>query len=627
MDSKVLETAMDIFELATEILDSFSGSLSAGGGSLYLREGKRLLLLKTLEDRHQPLTIDLPLRSGSVFDRAWRKKRPLLIEDIENERNLKPSGWRGYSSGTSIIFPMVDDADEVCGLISLHNKKEAGFTRRDMELGSTLAKHAMTVVRQSESNRRMAARINELSKINERLRDEMAEYRRVEIKQEKEFEETKRSHDAHLSTLDMLRLGILTVDGDGRVTFINQSARKLIGMSRKAALGKRWNQLLSFHPDDRAWLGDVLEGKARTRTRARTHVESRKGRRFCLDIEALDDPKDEKRKIIVFYDMTEVYDLRFMLHEKAQFHELRGKSKGMRSVYRRIQEVSGVDWTVLIEGETGTGKELAARAIHSSSARSEKPFIPVNCAGLTDSLLTSQLFGHKRGAFTGATEDQKGFFETADGGTLFLDEIGDISGKMQTNLLRVLEEKKIIRLGESRERKVDVRVLVATNRDLDREVEKGRFRRDLLYRIRVARIKLPALRERREDIPLLVESFLSQSRAATGKPVENVSKEAMNLLLKYDWPGNVRELKSAIDFATLHSRDLIIHAEDLPPELESSEHPARSDRDEKRKILAALRNTNGNRLLAARELGMSRSTFYRHLARFGLTPAEIQSQF
>jgi transcriptional regulator with PAS, ATPase and Fis domain len=246
----------------------------------------------------------------------------------------------------------------------------------------------------------------------------------------------------------------------------------------------------------------------------------------------------------------------------------------------------------------------------------------VNCAGLDDQLLTSQLFGHKRGAFTGAVGDHKGFFEVAHGGTLLLDEIGDISENVQTSLLRVLEDKEILRLGESNPRKVDVRVLASTHRDLSEKVEKGSFRSDLLYRIRVARIALPPLRQRREDIPLLVEAFLGQSRAATGRPVTGMKDDVMPILLEYPWPGNVRELKSAIDFATLHAKGAAIHAEDLPPEIIDptqrmfSEEPLHLD--ERQRLLAALARAKGNRSVAARDLGIARSTLYRRLEKFGM---------
>jgi DNA-binding NtrC family response regulator len=319
-----------------------------------------------------------------------------------------------------------------------------------------------------------------------------------------------------------------------------------------------------------------------------------------------------------------VQDLKRQLNEKTQFRDLIGKSKSMGHLYAHIRDLAKVDTTVLIEGETGTGKELVARAIHFSSQRKAGPFIAVNCAGLTDSLLGSQLFGHKKGAFTGAVENQQGFFEAADRGTVFLDEIGDISPAVQTSLLRVLQEREIVRIGESKPRKVDVRVLAATHHNLSQDVVKGSFRADLLYRIRVARIQLPSLCERREDIPLLVTSFLGQCSAVTGKPVDQVSREAMHALTSYTWPGNVRELKSAIESALISCKDTMIQVEDLPPEVLDSNVAQRAvlvdPPDEKSRMLAALDQAKGNRTLAARLLGMSRATLYRRLTELNLTP-------
>jgi DNA-binding NtrC family response regulator len=301
----------------------------------------------------------------------------------------------------------------------------------------------------------------------------------------------------------------------------------------------------------------------------------------------------------------------------------------MQQVYQQIRQVAAVDATVLIEGETGTGKELVARAIHALSARQDKPFIAVNGAGLTESLLASQLFGHKRGAFTGAVADHVGLFEAAHGGTLFLDEIGDIPLAVQTSLLRVLQEREITRLGETHPRKIDVRIVVATHRHLSDEVAKGTFRPDLLYRIRVARILLPPLRTRREDIPLLVGACLGQARAAIGKTVEGVSPEAMRLLLAYLWPGNVRELKSAIEYAVIRCQGAMIQPDDLPPEVSVASPepslPSQTPQDEQARLLAALQAAGGNRAVAARLLGISRATLYRHLARLPQQPAKLPS--
>ncbi len=220
---------------------------------------------------------------------------------------------------------------------------------------------------------------------------------------------------------------------------------------------------------------------------------------------------------------------------------------------------------MLIEGETGTGKELVAKAIHLLSRRREAPFVAVNCAGLTDSLLSSQLFGHKKGAFTGAVADYRGVFEAANGGTIFLDEIGDVAMHVQTSLLRVLQEREITRLGETAPRRVDLRVVAATHHNLTTDVARERFRADLLYRIRVARVQLPALRERRDDIPLLVGWFLAQCRSTIETPVRDISHDARKILSAYDWTGNVRELRSTIEFAVIRCKQRCCKRATCPP--------------------------------------------------------------
>jgi transcriptional regulator with GAF, ATPase, and Fis domain len=306
-----------------------------------------------------------------------------------------------------------------------------------------------------------------------------------------------------------------------------------------------------------------------------------------------------------------------LLDDKSEYGGLVGKSDPMRRLYRQIEDIARVDATVLIEGETGSGKELVAKAIHAAGGRRDKLFLAVNCAGFTESLLTSQLFGHKRGAFTGAVQDSVGLFEAAEGGTVFLDEIGDMPISLQTSLLRVLQEKEITRVGETKARKIDVRVMAATHRDLSAEVANGRFREDLFYRIRVARIRVPPLRERREDIPLLIASFLSDQRTAD-KALKEVSRGALQRLLEYPWPGNVRELKSAIEYASIHNQGPTIQAEDLPPEMTGAAHSKGELKEdpagERERILEALKRSHGNKNLAARLLGMSRATLFRRLA-------------
>jgi DNA-binding NtrC family response regulator len=435
------------------------------------------------------------------------------------------------------------------------------------------------------------------------------------------FQRIKKDHDDFVSVVNMLRMGILSVDPDEHITFANKAAVDLTGKSLSNLIGQSYLTVLRMdNPDE---LKNLFTRPRSDSTKLRTRVTFEKNRQAWLDIEIQDDPRNPDLRILFLYDMSEIYDLRILLTKQATFHDLVGRSQIMQSIYQRIQDIATVDWTVLIEGDTGTGKELVARAIHSCSHRKDQPFIAVNCAGLTDSLLTSQLFGHRRGAFTGAVNDHKGFFEVANGGTLFLDEIGDISHSMQTTLLRVLEMKEITRLGESKPRKVDIRILTATHRNLSDDVTAGRFRSDLLYRLRIARIQLPTLAARREDIPLLAQTFLGLSRAATGKSVESIRDETMAAFLDYDWPGNVRELKSAVDFATLHCRSSSIGLDDLPPEITGDN--ALSGRNtlpiinEKEQLLAALTSTGGKRSAAAKLMGMSRATFYRRLTRYGIT--------
>ena len=431
--------------------------------------------------------------------------------------------------------------------------------------------------------------------------------------------QVERSRNDLGSILNELRIGTAMTDEEGHVVFLNAAAQQLFARPDVNRVDMPWKELFGLDPEDTVQLQALIQKPPEERAKIPVHLDRTDGRRVWLEVDVKDDPRDARGKIFFLYDVTEVHDLRRLLDERAQFHDLLGKSKAMQLVYQQIRDVARVDSTVLIEGETGTGKELVARAIHSSSHRKDKPFVAVNCAGLTESLLSSQLFGHTRGAFTGAIEDRQGLFEAANGGTLLLDEIGDIPITVQNQLLRVLQEREITRLGESRPRKIDVRVLAATHRNLSEEAAKGIFRSDLFYRIRVARISLPSLRARREDIPLLAASFLAQFSAASGKRVTDVSHDALRLLAEYHWPGNVRELRSAIEFAVIRCGGAVIQPDDLPPEILQpadfeSVIPGDPLVDEKTRFLQALERSRGNRALAARLLGISRATLYRRLA-------------
>ena len=319
--------------------------------------------------------------------------------------------------------------------------------------------------------------------------------------------------------------------------------------------------------------------------------------------------------------------LRQGLRHQQGFAELVGRSKQMAAVFEHIQEVGASDTSVLIEGESGTGKELVAKAIHRHSRRADRSFVVLNCAALTESLLESDLFGHERGAFTGATASKPGLVEVADGGTLFVDEVGDMSIPSQGRFLRVLESGEFRRVGATRALMVDLRVVAATNRRLDQEVAKGRFREDLFYRLNVYRIALPPLRERREDIPLLVEHFLARSRVRGDRRSE-VTPQALETLTDYYWPGNVRELANVVERALLTSRGEPIRPEHLllTPRVATS-RPPDGDRlrslssVERAHIEHVLTAVGGNKRRAARILDISLRNLYRKLERYGLLSA------
>lgn len=438
--------------------------------------------------------------------------------------------------------------------------------------------------------------------------------------------QVEKSRQDLLTILNRLRLGTAMIDDQGNVTFLSDVAQYLLDIQIDKILGKPWEVLFEGQSVALNALQKAVAFPSETAFKIPVSREARSGRRYDVEVEVLNDPNGSGQKILFLYDMSELHNLRRTLGHSAQFHGIIGQSDAMQAVFQQIRNVANLDATVLVEGETGTGKELVARAIHFSGRRKEGPFVPVNCAGLSESLVASQLFGHRRGAFTGAVENSQGLFEAAHNGTLFLDEIGDVPSSVQTMLLRALQEKQVVRVGETRQRSVNVRFVAASQHNLQEEVDKGRFRADLLYRIRVARVSLPPLRDRREDIPLMMEQFLDQCRAEIGKDVKTFSDEAKRTLVNYDWPGNVRQLQSAVEAALISCKRETIQIEDLPPEILTSltaseatpNTSIENSMDEKTRILQALDKAAGNRSLAAKFLGMSRATLYRRLGALDL---------
>ena len=438
--------------------------------------------------------------------------------------------------------------------------------------------------------------------------------------------------DSEFAILDSLNEGVFTVDRDWRITSFNRAAERILGISREEALGCRCSEVFR---------ADVCEQNCALRRTfesalpivdAPAHIVNRQGQRIPIRV-ATALLKDRSGNIIggveTFQDMTQVEQLRKELDSRYIFEDIIGRSPAMLQLFDLLPQIADSSSTVLIEGASGTGKELFARAIHNLSPRSKKPFVAINCAALPDTLLESELFGFKAGAFTDAKRDKPGRFALADGGTIFLDEIGDISAAMQVRLLRVLQERTIEPLGGIKPVPVDVRVIAATNRNLSNLVQEGVFREDLFYRIRVVYLQLPGLAQRREDIPLLTEHLISKFNHLQNKNIAGVSDEVMTRLMEHDFPGNVRELENIIEQAFVLCRDGLIETKHLPPELRpqsgeknGGKEAIRLDSLERSAIEEALRRRHGNRRQTAADLGINVSTLYRKIRTLGIATPE-----
>jgi DNA-binding NtrC family response regulator len=321
----------------------------------------------------------------------------------------------------------------------------------------------------------------------------------------------------------------------------------------------------------------------------------------------------------------EIARLHAELHDRHGLENMIGQSPAMREVFEKIRLVAGTNSTVLIQGESGTGKELVARAVHFESPRRAKPFLPVNCAALPESLIESELFGHEKGAFTGAAARREGLFQAACGGTLFVDEIGELQLGLQSKLLRAIESKKVMPIGSTREVDVDVRLVAATHQDLEKRVQEGLFREDLYYRLKVVVLRLPPLRERREDIPLLVRYFTGLLARENNRPVKDLSPDALSALQSYDWPGNVRELRNTLESVIVLCLRETIQLEDLPPHISGAQpiqsviQPGMTMADiEKEAIRRTLEQYDGHRARTAESLAISVRTLHRKIKEYGL---------
>jgi len=429
--------------------------------------------------------------------------------------------------------------------------------------------------------------------------------------------------------LDSITDGVFTVDQNWRITSFNRAAEQITGISREEAIGRPCCEVFRASICEKQCALKQTLQTGRPVVNKAVYIIDAKGRRVPISISTAilkDDDGNVLGGVETFRDLTLVEELRKELQAKYTFADIIGRSPTMRQLFGILPVIAESDSTVLIEGASGTGKELFARAIHDLSRRGKRRFVAVNCGALPDTLLESELFGHKAGAFTDARHDKPGRFAAADGGTIFLDEISDISQAMQSRLLRVLQEKVVEPLGSVDPVRVDVRVVAATNQDIDNLVRSGAFREDLYYRINVVRLRLPNLRDRREDIPLLIEHFVSKFNRLQGKDIAGISEEALAVLMAHDYPGNVRELENVIEHAFVHCRGGLIEVGHLPPEILSKKRAealrytrgTTLETIETVAIADAIHRHKGNRTAAAKELGIHPSTLFRKIRSLGI---------
>jgi PAS domain S-box-containing protein len=433
-------------------------------------------------------------------------------------------------------------------------------------------------------------------------------------------QEIRDSEERYRLITETMSDGLSIQNREGVITQVNNRLCEISGFERHELIGRPLVDLLIEVYDRSAEIEaarSVQEGFA-----AETFLHHKDGRMIAvsLKIDSLIDSEGNRKGSFAFFaDVSELKMLRRQSLTSDEFENIVGSEISMRKLFAEIMEIAACDFPVLIQGESGAGKELVAQAVHNLSHRADAMFVPVNCGALPEGLLESELFGHVKGAFTGAIRDKKGRFELAHGGTIFLDEIAEMSPATQVKLLRILQEGTFERVGDHRTSKVDVRIISATNKNIEREMNAGRFRSDLYYRLCVMPIQVPALRERKNDIPLLVDHFIAAIAERASGPRPSLSPEALALLITYDWPGNVRELQNAIQFAWVKSKGDVILPVHLPAavHIPSSKTPRRRKRRRKldpEAVLDAIRRTNGNKLQAAKLLGVNRATLYRFLA-------------
>ncbi|MDX9788597.1 MAG: sigma 54-interacting transcriptional regulator [Desulfobacterales bacterium] len=420
--------------------------------------------------------------------------------------------------------------------------------------------------------------------------------------------------------LDNLKEGIIAHDLNRRIFFFNKEAERVTGFRREDVLGLDCHEAFG-HPfcgGQCSFLNTKPIPEDYREYRINITTRSGETRRLEMSVTLMNNEEGRAFGVLAsFRDLTDLLNLRLETGKITRFDHIIGQDSQMLQIYKQIQELAEYSFPVHIYGETGTGKELVANAIHNESIRAGAPFVPINCGALPEGLIESELFGHVKGAFSGAIRDKKGRLELADGGTVFLDEVADLPKPMQVKLLRFLQEGTFEKVGGEETKTINVRVISATNRVLKKEVQRHHFREDLYYRLNVIPIHIPPLRERKNDIPLLIDHFLEEAAERHGHPRHRVSKSALVVMLDYPWPGNIRELQNAVQFAIVRCDDGTIRPDNLPLELRQFQAPAcrpgPTSKLNPEMVHIALQTAGGNKAKAAKALGVGRATLYRFL--------------
>jgi PAS domain S-box-containing protein len=614
--SIALSSETDLSKLLKKIINELRLLTSADGGSLFLVENGNLrfevaqnntLMLLEGEDFQFFKQYEIPISELSIAGYVALTGNILNITDVYKlsadfpfQFNPEFDLRNNYRTQSILAVPLKDHTGKVIGVLELINAldekgKPVSFSEAHENLVLSLASLAAVAINKA----RLIQTIQNLF--------------------EAEREQNRRTLEAIFRSVND---AIITVGKNMEIIAANDATREICEMDPKEIIGQPFQNATRYCSQScYEALTKVLET---SQTIKDYRLECRKPTRphqiVAVSSSPLRDNSDQNiGTVLVIRDLTRVAEMEGELRERYNLHNIVGKSHKIQKIFLLLDELMNTDTTVLITGETGTGKELVAKALHYGGVRAAKPMVTMNCSALPENLLESELFGHVKGAFTGASKDRVGRFQAAHGGTLFLDEIGDITPNLQLKLLRALQEKTFERVGDSNTYHVDVRVIAATNCDLKKKVSLGEFREDLYYRLKVLEIALPPLRERREDIPLLSNHFLTIFNKSYHKSIEGISQEALKIFMIYPWQGNVRELQHAIEHAFVVCNSPTITLEHLPAEIKDfspQEPPAPADRLkisslQSSDILQALMKAGWNKAKAARLLGISRPTLYQ----------------